>query len=190
MKLRTWILGLVALSLMASLFAIEDIKAPVPSNKISQATGINNYGAVTVESIQATGLIKLNGTFVQNSIYLVGSLLANHALIGSLEVTGEANLTDTTVQKTGFVTGSIQAVRSTFQNPITLLTQKAVFTASRLEGITFRKDAAFKGKQTLELKQGTIVNGPIVFESGKGEVLLYSDSRVLGPVTGGKIVRK
>ena len=77
-----------------------------------------------------------------------------------------------------------------FQKNITLLTQKAVFTASKLEGITVRKDGACKGKQVLELKQGTIVNGPIVFESGKGEVVIYPGSQVLGSVTGGKIVRK
>jgi len=40
------------------------------------------------------------------------------------------------------------------------------------------------------LKQRTVVDGPIVFESGKGEVHVYAGSQVLGTVTGGKVVKK
>lgn len=152
--------------------------------------GQNNFGAVTVDNIQGAGLVKLNGTSVLNSVHVDGSLISLHARIGNLEVMGEANLTDTVIQNEGFVLGSIQAVRSIFKQNITLLTQKAVFTGSTLEGITVRKDGACKGKQTIELKQKTLVKGPIVFESGRGEVLVYPGSQVLGQVTGGKIIKK
>ncbi len=152
--------------------------------------GQSNFGAVTVDNIQGAGLIKLNGTSVVNAVHVDGSLISLHAQIGNLEVRGEANLTDTTIQNEGFVVGSIQAVRSVFKHKVTLLTQKAVFTGSTLEAITVQQDGACKGKQIIELKQKTIVNGPIVFESGKGEVLVYPGSQVLGQVTGGKIIKK
>lgn len=178
MKFRTLIFGLIAVSFLASLFA----EAP-------KVTGINQYEAVAVEKIDGTGLIKLNGTTV-DSIRLVGSLLSQDAEIGSLDITGEANFKNCTIKNSGTILGSLQAVHSTFKDSITILSQKAVFTNSRLEGITVQKDTGYKGKQIIELRQGTLINGPVHFESGKGEIIVFPGSQVLGPVTGGKIVKK
>lgn len=150
----------------------------------------NQYGAVTLASLDATGLIKLNGTSITGPLHLTGSLIAKNGELGSLEILGEANLTDSLVKEGGSILGSLQAIRSTFQKPISVLAQKVVFTASHLEAITVLRDGGFKGKQIVELKQGTIVQGSIHFESGKGEVLVFPGSQVLGPVTGGKVVRK
>jgi hypothetical protein len=150
----------------------------------------NQYGAVNLESLKTTGLIKLSGTSIENGLQLVGSLICQNGEIGSLDIMGEANLTGTQIKQASIVLGSLQATRSTFQKPLTLLSQKALFTASTLESITVRKDDSFKGKQILELRQGSIVNGPIHFESGKGEVIVYPGCQVLGPVTGGKVVKK
>ncbi len=154
------------------------------------ASGGGNYGKEKLESLNATGLVRLNGTEVSDALHITGSLICRNAQIGSLDVQGEANLTETTVLKGVSVMGLIQAIRSTFKEPITILSQRAVFTASTLEGITVKKDSAYKGKQIIELRQGTIVNGPIEFESGKGEVIIFSSSQVLGTVKGGKIIKK
>ncbi len=179
MKFRTFIFGLIALSFMTSLFA-----------ESTKAEGGGQYGKITLEALDGTGLIKLNGTSITNEVHLIGSLICQNGEIGSLDIIGEANLTGTTVKNGGSVMGSFQTTRSTRQQPIILLSQKAVFTSTKLAGITVKQDSGFKGKQTLELRQGTIVNGPIHFESGKGEVILYTGSQVLGTVTGGKILKK
>jgi hypothetical protein len=179
MKFRTLIIGLIALSFVASLFAEGE-----------KPDGRGNYGKETLESLAGTGLIKLNGTSITNAIQVNGSLISQNGDIGSLDVNGEVNLTETTVNHGGKVMGSIQTVRSTIKEPITILSQRSLFTASKLKGITVKQDGAFKGKQIIELRQGTYVDGPIHFESGKGEVLLYTGSQVLGPVTGGKVIKK
>jgi len=179
MKFRTFVIGLIALCFMATLFA-EGVKTE----------GGGQYGKVTLESLEGSGLIKLNGTSVTNEIQLIGSLISQNGKIGSLDVIGEVNLTETTVAHGGKVMGSVQMVRSNIQKPITILSQKAVFTSSKLTGITVKQDSAFKGKQIIELRQGTIVDGPIHFESGKGEVLIHTGSQVLGPITGGKAIKK
>lgn len=150
----------------------------------------NQYGAVNIEALDAVGLIRLNGTTVTNQARITGSLISQNATIGSIDIIGEANLTGTQVKNGGYVMGSLQAVRSTFEKSITILSQKALFTASKLEGITIKQDGSYKGKQIVELKQGTIINGPIHFESGKGEVIVFPGCQVLGSVTGGKIVKK
>lgn len=179
MKFRTLIFALIGLSFIATLFAAEP--------KIG---GSGNYGSETVESIQGTGLVRLNGTSITNEVQVNGSLIAQNAHIGTLDIMGEANLTGTIVKNGGTIMGSLQAIRSTFEQSITILAQKAVFTASRLEGITVQQDSGFKGKQVIELKQGSVINGAVHFESGKGEVLLYPGCKILGQVTGGKIVKK
>lgn len=193
---RTAVLALLALSFLASLAVAQQPSQQPPQqqhksvDKPKSSVGVNSYGAVTLEALQSAGLIKLNGTSILDSLHVTGSLIANSAEIGSIEVSGEANLTDTTIRKGGSITGSLQAVRSTCEQPLFLLTQKAVFTNSRFGAVTVRKDMAFKGKQILELRQGTLINGPVHFEGGKGEILLFPGSQVLGPVTGGKVVKK
>jgi hypothetical protein len=179
MKFRTIVLSLIAFSFIATLFA-----------DVTKAEGGGQYGKVTLESLEGNGLIKLNGTSITHDIHLNGSLISQNAEIGSLDIIGEVNMTETLVRHSGSIMGSLQATRSTFREPITILSQKAVFTASKLTGITIKQDSAFKGKQIIELRQGTLVDGPIHFESGKGEVLLHSGSQVIGAVTGGKILKK
>ncbi|MEN9655082.1 MAG: hypothetical protein RL235_1194, partial [Chlamydiota bacterium] len=49
--------------------------------------------------------------------------------------------------------------------------------------------ASFKGKQIIELRQGTKVTGPITFESGKGEVQLYPGATVKEVIGGGVVYR-
>ncbi|HSX11733.1 MAG TPA: hypothetical protein VLF94_08470 [Chlamydiales bacterium] len=171
MKLRA-----LAFSLITTLFAAEPHSG--------------NYGAEVVDSVQTTGLVRLNGTSVANAVQVTGSLITLNAHIGTLDITGEANLTGTIVKNSSTIMGSLQTIRSTFEQSITILTQKAVFTASHLEGITVQQDSGFKGKQVLELKQGSVIHGPVHFESGKGEIVLYPGCKVLGPITGGKIVKK
>jgi len=164
--------------------------ADTPPPPKENVAGIANYGAVTLDSLQGAGLVKLNGTSVLNTAHFDGSFLANDVRIGALEVSGEANLTAAIIGQKSFIFGSLQAVRSTFSKPLTLLTQKAVFTGCKIESIIVKKDTACKGKQVLELKLGTIVDGSIEFESGKGEVVLFPGSQVLGPITGGKVLKK
>lgn len=143
-----------------------------------------------LESLEGTGLLKLNGTSVAKEIHLTGSLICQNGEIGSLDIIGEANLTETKILHASTIMGSFQATRCQMEEPLTLLTQRAVFTGVKLTGIEVKRDSAYKGKQIIELRQKTLVDGPIHFESGKGEVLLYTGSQVLGPITGGKIIKK
>ncbi len=179
MKWRTLILALFGFSLLGSLFA-----------EPTKAVGGANFGHETHESIDGTGLIKLNGTSVKENIHVIGSLIAHNGEIGSLDVVGEVNLNGTKIKHGGSIMGSFQAVRSQIEAPITILAQKTVLTHSKLAGITVKKDSAYKGKQIIELRGNSLVDGPIHFESGKGEVLVYPGSQVLGSISGGKLVKK
>lgn len=152
--------------------------------------GGGHFDSTSVEAIEGSGLIKLQGTTVLQTVHVSGSLLSQNGNIGSLDVMGDVHLTDTHVKGGGTVMGSMHALRSTIEAPLILFVQRATFIRSKLAGITVKQDNGFRGKQILELKSGTLVDGPIHFESGKGEIFLYPGSQVLGTVTGGKIVKK
>jgi hypothetical protein len=186
MKFRTLVLTLLTVVFISSLFAAEE-KAPP---KQLQTIGANSYGAETLESLTTVGLVKLNRTLITHELNVNGSLIAQGATIGSVEVIGEANLTDTIIQNGGTILGYLQTHHATVNMPLIINGQKASLTSSKLVGITVRTMDAFKGTQIIELRQKTIVDGPITFESGKGEVHLYSGSQVLGPVSGGKVIKK
>ncbi len=179
MKWRKLVLGLIALSFVASLFA-----------EPTRVDGGGSFGKVTLESVDGTGLVKLNGTTVLEGVRTLGCLISQNSEIGSLDVMGEVNLTGTIVKHGGSIMGSIQTIHSDIKGPITILSQKSIFASSKLVGITIKQDGGFKGKQIVELKSGTIVDGPIHFESGKGEVIIHSGSQVLGPVSGGQVTKK
>ena len=97
---------------------------------------------------------------------------------------------NTVIEESIHIIGPLRAVGSEFRHPLVLLSQKAVLSACKLTEIIVQRDGAFKGKQFLELKEGTSVDGPITFEGGRGEVLLYQGSKVHGPISGGKLIRR
>lgn len=152
--------------------------------------GMNSLGAQTVEQITSSGLLKLNGTKVTQMLRVSGSLLTQSARLHTVEVYGEANLSQTTVEQPSTIIGYLRAQNSQFLAPLTLGAQKAVFTSCKIASLTVRKEDAFKGKQIIELKQNSLIEGDVVFESGRGEVHLYPGTQLLGTVQGGKAIKK
>ncbi|MDE3045333.1 MAG: hypothetical protein KGJ02_01620 [Verrucomicrobiota bacterium] len=172
------------------------LKSPPPKKVEESTEGSRRFtGAHTLndqifDDINGQGLLKLHGTKVLGHLRVDGSLLARSARIGYLEVYGEANLANTTIEQASTIIGYLRAEGAIFKGALILGAQKAVFTNTKLQSITVRKETSFKGKQIIELKHKTIVDGPITFESGKGEIYLYPGSQILDTVTGAKIIRK
>ncbi len=152
--------------------------------------GSDSYGEISLESLELLGSIKLNGTTVSKLLKVTGNLVANSAHLHEIEAEGDVKLNDTLLEAQVLITGSLQASDSDFRQSLIFVGQKARFTKCKLIGITVRRDAAFKARQVIELKNSTIIEGPVIFEGGNGEVLLYPGSKIHGSVTGGKIVYK
>jgi hypothetical protein len=157
---------------------------------VQNLSGSHSLGGEVFDTVTSSGLLKLNGTRIHQRLHVSGSLLAQSARMGALEVYGEANLSQSTVTQPSTIVGYLRAQGTHFEAPLTLGAHKAVFTACHINSITIRKEEGFKAKQIIELKQKTIVNGDITFESDRGEVYLYPGSQVLGKIIGGKLVRK
>jgi hypothetical protein len=160
-----------------------------PAPRHEKPVGVGNYGEETIDSMKGEGLVKLNGTNV-TALQVSGSLVSKDAKLGSLTILGEANLRDTTIAEESDIIGFLQTHSSHFQKALSISSQKAIFTRTKIQSLTVRKEPSYKGKQVIELKQGSIVYGPIHFESGKGEIQLDASSRIEGKVTGGKVIRR
>ncbi len=145
---------------------------------------------MTLESLELLGIIKLNKTTISRLLKVTGNLTATSAHLHDIDVEGNVRLTDSTLESKVEITGALQASGSEFRQTLFFTGQKALFSKCKLSGITVRRDAAFKAKQVIELKNQTVVEGPIVFEGGGGEVLVYPGSKIQGSVTGGKISHK
>lgn len=184
--LSSWIsLCLIAVSLKG---AKPDPEPPSPRH--DRPAGVGSYGRELVESLHGQGLIKLKGTKVATTLKVEGSLISTDASAGTLEVYGSANLRDTVIDGTALIVGSIQATNTKFLQLLTINTPKATFTKSQIHSLVFKQEPSFKAKQVLELKQGSIIEGSLHFEGGKGEVIVDSTSRIAGKVTGGKVIYK
>ncbi|MBS0624551.1 MAG: hypothetical protein JSS32_00700 [Verrucomicrobia bacterium] len=179
------ILGFVAL--VGAAQKAPEAEQPTAPRHVN-LTGAGSFGSEFIDSISGAGLVKLNGTQVEN-LKIDGSLISKDAKLGSISVQGEVNLRDSVVSGKTHVIGYVTSQGSSFQN-LTISTPKATFTKTRIDSLTVQSVPSYKGKQVLELKQGTIVSGPITFESGKGEVLVDSTSRIEGKVSGGKVIHK
>ena len=162
-------------------------EAPQQNSHLRYSNG-GAVGKETIPELSCSGVLKLNGTTI-NNLNISGSLVTTAALLGALTVRGEANLRGSKVSAPCTIYGYLRAQDTTFEGPLILGAHKAVFTASHLASITVQIEEGFKAKQIIELKQGTTVSGPIHFESGKGEVHSYN-SKVTGPITGGKLIKK
>jgi hypothetical protein len=147
------------------------------------------FGKEEVGEIRGAGIFRLQGTKAAG-VDVTGSLIAQEARLGGLLVKGEANLQDCRIEGTAEVIGSLRAYGGSFEKELALLAQKAVFEQCDVAAIRIREDLGFKGKQVIELKKGTHVRGSIVFEAGRGEVILHPGAHLLGNVTGGHIVKK
>lgn len=170
------------------LFANPAVQTEDPS--IHKIVGGGALGEQTYETVDCQGILKLNGSTIKKNLQVTGSLIATFANIQALDVSGEVNLRSSTIAEKSSISGYLRAQSTHFKAPITINGRKAVFTNSQLSSITVKEEHGFKAKQIIELKQNSIVDGSIQFDSGKGEVHVYPGSRINGSVTGGKIIKK
>lgn len=163
--------------------------APSEEGDKTLASG-GSFGAVNFDNLVSNGILKLTGTSVKQALQVSGSLLTQAANLNTVEVLGEANLKNTVITQAMKVIGFLRAEKSVFKGPLTIGGFKATFIGSQVASLKILPESNCKGHQIIELRQKTTVDGPIVFDSGKGEVHCYPGCYVLGTISGGKLIKK
>ncbi len=148
---------------------------------------LQQFGAVTEDSLAINGGVKLNGTSVTNQVSVNGVLVGVNANIGSIQANGKVRLFNTTVQNSVDVNGFFVARKSTFQGPLSFSSDKIFISNSTADSIYIR--ATGNANQVVVVAWGANVN-TIEFESGTGTVIQKGSTTVVGTVIGGTVVVK
>lgn len=181
------------ISLIVLCTALSMVFKGYGAEKINQSTctyGFQRYGKETVESIQEHGSIILEGTRVLGLARVNGNLTASESAIGSLQVNGQVDLKNCVVNDGASIKGSLIADKTKFQKELSVASQKIILSACSVDSLMIREVKGYDGLQVIDLRSGTKINGPIVVESGHGEIWLSSGSEISDQVSGAIVVKK
>ncbi|MGK5595273.1 MAG: hypothetical protein ACSNEK_07950 [Parachlamydiaceae bacterium] len=159
-------------------------------NKFSYNYGYQKYGNETVDAIQANGSVVLEGTKVLGLVSINGSLNAEESAISSIKVNGQVDLKNCLINNTATINGSLNADNTKFQKELSVASQRITLRTCSLDSLIVREVQGYDGIQIIDLRSGTKVTGPIVIESGNGEIWLSSNSEISDQVSGAKVYRK
>lgn len=146
------------------------VKGPIHFNHLKVQKSTEIFGPVTNSEF---------GTF--NSLIITGPFMAKNVTCSTLEVTGPVDVTDLQVSGATTIIGPLKAGKSTFQN-LTITADKIILEDSKTKDIIVKKNE--DKEQVLDLKGKTIVEGNIIFESGKGIVEQEYKVKIQGEVKG------
>lgn len=176
------------LSTIASLHSIYGVEN---MNKSDYNQGYQRYGKETLNSIQGNGMVILEGTNVTGLVQVNGSLKAEESTINSLQVNGQTDLHNCVITNTTIINGSLNADNTKFQNSLSVASQKIVLRMCTVDSLTIREVVGYTDKQIVDLRSGTSVTGPIIVESGNGEIWVSFNSEISETqVSGAQIYRR
>lgn len=100
------------------------------------------------------------------------------------------DLKNCVVNNRATITGSLMADKAKFKKELSVASQRITLRACSVDSLMIREVKGYEGLQLIDLCCGTKINGPIVVESGHGEIWLSSASEISGQVSGAQIVKK
>lgn len=184
MKKVCFLTALIALTALTEGYSVEKMK------NANYNYGTQSYGKETLSTIQANGSVILEGTKVNGLVQVNGSIDADEAAIENLQINGQANLKNCLIRNGASINGALTADNTKFQHELSVASQKITLRTCSVDSLIVREVAGFEGIQIIDLRSGTTISGPIIVESGNGEIWLSSNSAALGEITGAKVVKK
>ena len=149
--------------------------------------GAQHYGRVELESLEASGVVILDGTVVKGYVQVFGNLEATNADLGGIQVNGQVHLYGCTVRGYTIVNGALTGMSTLFQQKISAASQKIVLISSYAPALTVRPIAGYRGVQWIVLSQWTKIPGPVIVESGRGEIWMSNYSNITNYYSGARV---
>lgn len=140
-----------------------------------------------IKNLEVVGPVKEGAKGRFANVKVTGPLQAEQLTAESLQVIGPVELKEVIIKGDSIIYGPLTASKSRFQN-LTITAKDIELDDVTVGNIFIKKDREVN--QTLTLDGDTTVNGQIVFESGKGRILLKSKSVVLKGEVRGAILEK
>ncbi|NGX58205.1 MAG: hypothetical protein K940chlam3_01110, partial [Chlamydiae bacterium] len=141
-----------------------------------------------LDSFTQDGVLETSRCDFSEFLHVNGTLLAHKCQVYELKVNGCAKPHECVIYGPVFVAGELNADHSVFQDNLSLTCQSSSFSRCVvLKDIQVNKVKNYDDKQVLEITNGAVIKGNITFDSKNGEILLSSDSKIMGGVVGGHI---
>lgn len=148
--------------------------------------GFVHYGKENIPHVYANGTVFLNGTHIEQTLKANGDVEAIQAQIASLFVNGHIRLRNCVIHDKSFINGSLEAENCLLEEKLSIATDLIILKNCETNSITIRP-SKLNRPQILDMRENTVVNGSIVFESGQGQVWTSKNSEVTGYIKGAKI---
>lgn len=140
--------------------------------------------------MEVNGDVRANDIVVSSPMTIIGSLYAGHGTFASsVNLTGTIHCDTCLFNDKTFIVGNIKINNSEFAREITMTISNAFFSNSKLKDIHVMPTNDNNEEQAIYLKENTLAQN-IKFDSGKGVVFVSNGSRIMGTVTGGKIINQ
>lgn len=177
------------LAILAAISMLSDMQGSENMNKAKY--GYQKYGKKVVDSVEENGSIILEGTKVLGLAKVNGSFQAVDSEINSLLINGQVDLNNSLIANKSVINGSLNANNAKFQKNLSIAAQKIVLNMCTVDSLTIREVKGYTGSQIVDLRRGTTVTGPIVFEANNGEIWISPSSNISeAQVSGARIHRK
>jgi hypothetical protein len=179
-QLKQIITTLIAIPAIAEASSDQDFKVINGSYKVSDT--------VVTEKLKINGEAVLGqGTVVKEMMVINGSLKAQGVKFeAELFANGNADIKQVRLQADAHFNGNLNASDSEFFKKFYALSQQSDYSNCQFKDIVIKKNPYINTKQIIRLMNNSIVNGDVIFESGKGEVYLDANSQIKGEVHGGR----
>ena len=166
-----------------------------------KANNANTVLDATFEKYYAYHNVEMINTTVTDELIVNGALTACNSRINKLSTNGNASISSSVINSTLSINGKLQlaktAVKSTIIGNGTLVANHAKIKAIDMSAQTITLTNTVVGQirvrdlknAIIYLKEGSVVTGNIVFDTGYGTVMVDKTSRVKGSVSG-KFIQK
>jgi hypothetical protein len=149
---------------------------------------ITCYGTATIIDSTVTGTINVFGPLTMtnvtaNDVIVKGPLTMTYASVNDIEVKGPLNVNSSTVKGLASVDGPVEATRSTFEKDVFSASNFVMLSSSQVVGKVTEKSS--DEKAILKMTDKSIISGNVEFSGQTGQVILDSQSKVMGTVING-----
>lgn len=148
---------------------------------------IKVFGPVTMNNVTANdvtvnGPLTMNHTNV-NNITVAGSLTMTYGNANDINIKGPLHINSSTIKGLASVEGPVEATRSTFEKDVFSASNFVMLSSSQIVGKVTEKSS--NEKAILKMTDKSIISGNVEFSGQAGQVILDSQSKVMGSVVNG-----
>ncbi|MEC8383182.1 MAG: hypothetical protein VXZ73_01900 [Pseudomonadota bacterium] len=140
-----------------------------------------------VSHINASGMIHFNNMNITGNCLIKGQVYAHKTKMGSLDLYGQAVLDDIQVSGLARLYGVADIRNSRFAKTLSVWSEQVDLDATCVRDIICHIQDG--GGCCVRIKNGSQVQGDVVFKGAEGRVILQSGSVIKGVVLNGKVVQ-